>query len=133
MTVPGSRCEPSKGFTLLEVLVAMVLTGSGILCFGGLLATMGRIQAEDTWATRATFCAQERMEELRFSFITGEGPTTDGEETLTAGPYRQMRRQWSTEDSSDLSGMMEIKVACDYPWRGNMKRFELSTLLFEGE
>lgn len=130
--IDGSRHESdgSKGFTLLEVLIAMVLTGFGILCFAGLLRAIGNVEAEDIWATKALFCAQERMEELKFSLVAGKGLTTEGNELVTKGPYQGMRREWAAGDSSVFSGLLEIRAACAYPWKGSMKSVELSTLVF---
>ncbi len=127
----GKAC--SRGFTLLEVLVAVVVTGFGILGFAGLLKVIGDLEEEDTWATKATFCAQERMEEIRFSFMSGNEIAAGGEEILTDGPYIDMRRRWVTEASSVFNGIREVTVACAYPWKGSMKSFEVSTLLFREE
>jgi prepilin-type N-terminal cleavage/methylation domain-containing protein len=133
LSTPGSRHGRAarEGFTLLEILVAMVLTGFGILCFAGLLKGIGNVVAEDTWATKALLCAQERMEELRFSFATGKGFTNEGKEQVAEGPYQGMQREWAVEDSSSLSGLLEIRTGCAYPWKGSMKTVALSTLLYQ--
>lgn len=118
----------SAGFTLLELLVAICLTVFGVLGFAGLLKVIGNVEAEDTWETKALFCAQERMEELKFACLTGESFTTDqGEEIVAEGSYTGMRREWSTGDSSIIDGLLEITVGCAYPWEGGMKTVELST------
>ena len=75
-------------------------------------------EAEDTWETKALFCAQERMEGLKFACLTGKGFTTEGEEIVAEGSYTGMRREWSTADSSVFEGLLEINVGCTYPWKG---------------
>ena len=132
MTADGNPCRPvigSEGFTLLEILVAMVLVVFGVLGFTGLLKVIGNVEAEDTWETKALFCAQERMEELKFACLTGQGFTPEGTEILTDGSYRGMRREWTTGDSSVLEGLLEITVGCAYPWKGSMEKVQVSTLV----
>ena len=140
MTADGNPYRPvwramigSKGFTILELLVAMVLTVFGVLGFTGLLKVIGNVEAEDIWETKALFCAQERMEELKFAFLTGKDFTADGEEIVADAPYQGMRREWTTEESDVFEGLLEIHVGCAYPWKGSMETVEVSTLLFPEE
>ena len=132
MTEDGNPCRKigSEGFTLLEILVAMVLTLFGILGFTGLLEVIGNVEAEDTWETKALFCAQERMEELKFACLTGKGFASEGEEILAQGPYQGMRREWTTGDSAVLEGLLEINVRCGYQWKGRVEKVEVSTMVY---
>ena len=132
MTVAGNPCRKTgaDGFTILEILVAMVLTAFGVLGFTGLLKVIGNVEAQDTWETKALFCAPERLEELKFDCLTGKGFTTEGGEIMAEGPYQGMRREWTTGSSSILEGLLEITVACSYPWKGGMEKVGLSTLVF---
>ena len=146
MTADGNPCKPvrrldrvprsirrvktgSEGFTILELLIAMALTVFGVLGFTGLLKVIGDAEAEDTWETKALFCAQERMEELKFACISAKAFTTEGGDTVAEGSYRGMQRDWTVGDSSVFEGLMEIKVACGYPWKGGIESVELSTLV----
>jgi len=124
------RIFGTRGFTFLEILVAMVLMVFGVLGFSGLLKVIGDVEAEDTWQTKALFCAQERMEELKFDCVTGKGVTTDGEEIVTEGQYKGMRREWATGDSPLFEGLLEISAGCSYPWKGSMKTVQVSTRAF---
>ena len=128
----GSRLAGAgtKGFTMVEILVAMVLAGFGVLGFTGLLKVVGNLEAEDTWKTKALFCAEERLEELTFESVTGKGFPTEGQEDLEVGSYQGMHRKWSVEDSAVFDGLLKISVECAYPWKGSMKRVRLSTLVF---
>lgn len=150
MTAPGNRCEregpsgptepplprkcpsPSggpEGFTLLEVLLSMALTSLGIFCLAGLLKVIGNLEAEDTWETKALFCAQERLEELKFNAATGHASKTEGKEVLTEGSYQGMQREWTFGASSIFGGLWEIRVECSYPWKGTRNSVALSTLV----
>jgi hypothetical protein len=131
MTADGNPCRKigSEGFTILEILVAIVLTVFGVLGFTGILKVIGNVEAQDTWETKALFCAQERMEELKFACFTGKAFTPAGEEIVADGPYQGMRREWSTGDSSIFEGLLEISVRCAYPWKGSTETIEVSTLV----
>jgi hypothetical protein len=131
MTADGNPCRKigSEGFTLLEILVAMVLTVFGVLGFTGLLKVIGNVEAEDTWETKALFCAQERMEELKFDCLTDKSFTAKAKEIVAEGPYQGMQREWTTGESDVFEGLLEINVGCAYPWEGDMKTVELSTLV----
>jgi len=132
MTADGNPCRKigPEGFTILELLVAMVLTVFGVLGFTGLLKVIGNVEAENIWETKALFCAQERMEELKFAFLTENGSTTEGEEIVAEGSYTGMRREWTTGKSEVFEGLLEIHVGCAYPWKGGMETVEVSTLVY---
>ena len=125
--------EAPKGFTIVEILVAIVLTAFGILGFAGLLEVMGSVEAEETWRAKALFCAQEQMEEITFALLAGEGTVTEGKEDLADGTYPGMRREWAVRDSGLLDGLLEVQVECAYPWKGARKSVALSTLVFPGD
>ena len=135
MTADGNPCRKigPDGFTILEILVAMVLTAFGVLGFTGLLKVIGNVEAEDTWETKALFCAQERMEELKFDCLTDKAFTAKAKEIVAEGPYQGMQREWTTEDSSLFEGLLEITVGCGYPWKGTMETVEVSTLVYVEE
>jgi Tfp pilus assembly protein PilV len=118
------------GFTILEILVAMAVTSFGILGFTGLLRVMGDVEAEDTWRTKALFCAQAQMEELKFASATGNLFPCEGDEELADGSYRGMHRQWTVKHSARLDDLLEVTVECAYPWKGKTERVGLSTLVF---
>jgi len=122
-----------EGFSLLEIVISMALTGLGVLCLAGLLKVLGNVEAEDSWKTKALFCAQERMEELRFAFAVGEGATGNGEEVLIDGSYRGLVTRWTVKPSPVLDGLFEIDLDCAYSWKGSMKTVGLSTLVFGGK
>ena len=134
LSPPRTRVIPHgyRGFTLLEILISIALTGLGVLCLAGLLKVLGNVEAQDSWDTKALFCAQEWMEELRFEFAVGNGATGDGEEALHDGSYRGMWRRWSVKSSPIFDGLSEVGVECAYSWKGSRKTVQLSTLIFSG-
>jgi hypothetical protein len=117
----------------VEILISIVVTAFGILGFAGLLKTIGDATAEDTWAVRALFCAQERVEEIKFDFLTGHGAAGEGGEEWSEGWNQGLRRKWSVASSTVFDGLMEIGVECSYPWKGARKSVTLSTLVVAEE
>ena len=134
LSPPRVRVIPhgEKGFTLLEIVISMALTCLGVLCLAGLLKVLGNVEAEDSWDTKALFCAQEGMEELRFEVAVGNGATGDGEEVLNVGSYRGMSRRWAVTPSPIFDGLLEVDVECAYSWKGSRKTVQLSTLVYSG-
>jgi hypothetical protein len=110
----------------------MALTGLGVLCLTGLLKVLGNVEAQDSSDTKALFCAQERMEELRFEFAVGKGATGKGEEVPGDGSYRGLVRTWAVKPSPVLDNLFEVDVACAYSWKGSKKTVRLSSLVFGG-
>ena len=129
----GATPRGKEGFSLLEIVISMTLTGLGVLCLAGLLKVLGNVEAQDSWDTKALFCAQERMEELRFTFAVGNGATGNGEETLSDGSYRGMVTRWTVKPSHVLDGLSEVDVECAYSWKGSRKTVSLSSLVFGGK
>ena len=121
------------GFTLLEILVAMAVAAFGVLGFAALLKAIGNVEAEDTWETKALFCAQERLEELKYACMTDKAFTGEGAEIVAEGSYQGMRREWGIEDSPVFEGLLEVRVGCGYPWKGTMEMLELATLIYVEE
>jgi prepilin-type N-terminal cleavage/methylation domain-containing protein len=149
-TAPGSRSErprrasppsPSRqpkrfrgagprGFTLLEVVLSMALAGLGVLGLAGLLKVLGDVETEDTWATKALFCAQQGLEEIMYEVSVGARSTGEGEENLEVGCYRGMSRMWAVEPASVLDGLLAVSVECTCDAEGERGSVRLSSLVF---
>ena len=118
----------NKGFTLVELLLAMLFCAIGILGLFHLLVSLERIQEETTRTIDAAFCAQEKMEELKFMVKTATVPTPQGEEEIerSCGP---LRRFWRVYSYAEIDGVKEIEVHCDYWWHGASKSVLLKSLV----
>ena len=55
----------SKGFTLLEVLVALIILSFALLALAGLMVTTTKNNASGNHVTEAATFAQDKLEELR--------------------------------------------------------------------
>jgi len=77
--------KAQRGFTMVEVLVALALTG---IAASGLLALYARTTQASRYsrrATEATVLAQDQLERLRATGDTGTGTHTDIDQSGDAG------------------------------------------------
>jgi len=71
-----------RGFTIVEILIAITVLTVGLLSFLGTSALITRMLARSDRAATATFYAQERIERLQGQPC---GTMTSGNETRTGG------------------------------------------------
>jgi len=89
-TTVGGRS--AAGFTLAEIMVALLVVVLGILAFSQFLGTISRAAGFSRQMTEATALAQEKTEELlREQYATLAGGSD------TVGDYR---RQWSISNQA---------------------------------
>ena len=120
----------NSGFTLMEVLVAMVILTVGLL---GTAALITRIISSNKLSNRistATTCAQDKMEDIRGVGYTGVGNIgdPDEDENPVAG-YSKFRRVTSITGvgTPAVPGLKSITVTVS--WDSNAHWVELKTIL----
>jgi general secretion pathway protein I len=100
-----------RGFTLLEVMVALVIIS---LALAGVAGSMGQmIDTANTMRDRtyASWIAQNKITELRLSGILPEVGETSGEED-----YANTTWIWSAEVSeTGIENLMKVDVSVFYP------------------
>ncbi|MEP7314418.1 MAG: type II secretion system minor pseudopilin GspI, partial [Pseudomonadota bacterium] len=102
-----NRTSPAAGFTLIEVLVALIIVAFGM---GALLATLS--SAADTAGvlrdkTFAQWIAMNRIAELRLRSIRPEVGKTSGDVEFAGQKWR-----WSQEVlDPGIAGMLRIDVS----------------------
>ena len=69
--IPAPRSRGSRGFSLIELLVALVVLSLGVLALARLFPAASREQLRDRMRTAASYYAQDKVEALRAL------PTTD--------------------------------------------------------
>lgn len=105
-----------RGFSVVELMVALVVLGLGILGLANLFPLGGRMQMRDRMRTSAADLAQQKMEQLRLlswsdaNLDVGTHPTVSGE-TLTLQDEGTYQRYWIvTQGTGTFSDMKQVVV-----------------------
>lgn len=109
----------SKGLTLLEVMVAMVIFSVGFMCLLPMIITAIKGNEFADAYTKATNYNQAKAEELKatHSFLAGDSIGTDTVENMT--------RTWNITNQSTHYWEMTIVTT----WQSNDGRTHICTLL----
>ncbi len=115
--------ENNKGFTLIEVLVAMVILSVGLLGTAALITGIINGNKVSNRITTATVLAQDKMEEIKgldYSSVVSEPKSS------LPSPYDQYERQVTVIDPSPSANMKTVTVTVY--WESN-KSVSLQTIL----
>ena len=117
--------EGKNGFTLIEVLIAIVILSVGLLGMASL--TVGIIKGNkfSNDLSTATTLAQDRMEDIRsYSYASVASET----KAACSAPYNQFQREVTVVADSPASGMKTITVKV-YWGPSDSHNVELKTIL----
>jgi len=117
-----------KGFTLLEILVAVTLLSIGLLGIAGLTVGIMRGNRHSKMATTATTLAQDRMEEIRrrdYSDVTETNFPDEDYNTMTN--FFFYKRVTSIAVDSPSPNLKTVKVTVS--WDGDASSVVLETVL----
>jgi len=112
-----SGCGSRAGFTIIEVLLAVVVFTIGILAVVWVVADGLRNSRQLHQTTVATFLAQQKLEQLRntyyFDLASGVEQDEEGNEVLLdeyGQPGGIFARRWTVEENSPMAGTKTITV-----------------------
>lgn len=117
---PPRRPVRAAGFSIIELMVALVLLGLGILSIANLFPLGSRSQLRDRLRTSAADLAQQKMEQLRIlawsapDLTVGTHPDADGED-LALTDEGSFNRRWIVESQSGAFADMK-KVTVRVVW-----------------
>jgi len=114
-----------KGFTLLEILVAVTLLAIGLLGIAGLTVGIMRGNRHSNMATTATTLAQDKIEEIRGTDYSGIAPGTVQEQynDITGFPFHKR----VTQVIPSPPNMKRVTVTVS--WDGGASSVVLETVL----
>lgn len=123
----------SKGFTLLEVLVAIVILSVGLL---GMASLTGSIIGYNQFAdnvTTATTLAQDKIEELKntsYDDISVDPDTvTENDIDADGNPGGIYDRETKVDNNSPATNTKTITVTVTWNWKGTAKEVVLKTII----
>ena len=120
----------NKGFTLIEVLVAMVILSVGLLGTAALITGIINGNKVSNRVSTATTCAQDKMENIKGLGYSGM-PASD---TTTTEPYNSItnyslykRVTFTDVDNPPATNMKTVTVTVS--WDSDNSSIELKTIL----
>ncbi|MDY6836475.1 MAG: prepilin-type N-terminal cleavage/methylation domain-containing protein [Thermodesulfobacteriota bacterium] len=123
-------CDPhdNRGFTLLEILVALMVLSIGLLGVAGLTTGIMRGNLLSSRMTTATTLAQQKMETIRLQGHSGT-PMTDNtstEDYNSIANHPSYKRVTSIEVAKPAPGMKTVTVTV--LWDGDAHSTLLATV-----
>lgn len=127
MTTEGCRrrvkthiLDEKRGFTLIEVLIAMLILSIGMLGMAGLL--MGTVTTDKISRdmSTATVLAKTRIEALRRLSYLGlqSQPASNTEDYGAISGYPRFRRVTTLSPVSGAAGLYDATVTVTWAWQG---------------
>jgi prepilin-type N-terminal cleavage/methylation domain-containing protein len=115
------KTSAPRGFSLIEVLIALVVLGVGLLGLARLQFNMLGGTAESVLHDSAVRLAEDKLEALRFELSQGRMPQTGSDEPKVQDVI--MQRHWELKPSP--TGLVETNIVMQ--WR-DIRTGEESTL-----
>jgi type IV pilus assembly protein PilV len=110
------RLQSKEGFTLIEVMIALVILSVGLLALATMQIVAIRTNAFSTEMTYATMLAQSQFEEFKntdYVNVISDSDLIPANETSKGIPYTV---QWTVQDNTPTTDMKTIDL--DVTWTG---------------
>jgi general secretion pathway protein I len=118
--------RPPRGFTLVEILAALIIFSVAVVAIIQSLGTAVAFQADLAMRQRATMLARNVMEEIRYTGDLREGDEEGDYEDTDAGYH------WRTDIAeTDTPDLYDVKVTISWNQGRNAHDVELSTFMYK--
>lgn len=122
--------KSARGFTLLEILIALLILATGLLALAKFQGTLMQDNALAKQRTEATMFAQQKIEVLRsYSQMSTYAGMRTGSDTVT-GTSASFTRAWTITSYTNTSAPQYTNVVVSVTWKdngGNNQTFRLAT------
>ena len=116
------RSEKSNGFSLIEVLIALVILAISLLALAGLMITNTKNNSFGSHMTEAATFAQDKLEGLRASVW---GTIVDGNDIVTGSTGVNYSRNWDVSNLPNPNpppNDLQKTVAITVSWNDGISR-----------
>ena len=121
----NSRCRHQNGFTLLEVMIALVIIATVLVALLGLQSRTINLSDRQQKVTQATMLAQEQMSEIE---LAGENSGRDDDGKFEE-PFENYR--WQTRfEPTPLAAVSMVTVTVAWGEPGSNEDVALTSFLF---
>lgn len=114
------------GFSLIEVLTALLIFSIAVVAFVQSMGSSIRIQSTLVSEQRASMLAENILEEIKY--------TGDLAEDEASGEFEgaDLAYRWTTSvRETDIAGLMEVDVVVSWPDGPGQRDYRLSTLMLQ--
>ena len=127
----GTVDSDSKGFTLIEVLIAIVLLGVGLLGMASLAGSLINYNRFAHSVTIGTTLAQDKIEELRNTRYDGivEGTVVESSIDATGNAGGTYNRKTEIDADAAFSNTKTVEVTVSWAWKGTTHNVVLKTIV----
>jgi type IV pilus assembly protein PilV len=119
-----NKIANASGFTLIEVLIAIIILVIGLLGVAGVATTVITGNTLSKEITTATTLAQDKIEGLKSTAYSSIVTGSDTQESIYT-------RAWTVTSDSPVTGTKTIEVAVAFPWKGTTHTVTLKTIVAE--
>lgn len=116
-----------QGFSLIEVLIALLILGGGLLGLARMQMGMLGGTAESVLNDNAIRLAEEKLESLRFELAAGQELAAGNDEPQMNGV--RMQRSWSLSALGDGLVATEVTVQWEVSTTGEVQTLQLPARL----
>ncbi len=118
-----------NGFTLIEVMIAILILAVGMMAMALLQVTAIRGGSFANQMTQASVYGQDKIEELKNTDYTS---VNSGSDTITSGNGITYNRTWTVATDSPYSGSKTITLTVSWTGpQGNNHSVQFSTIVYE--